>query len=294
MSLSDLTRDHFYECGLVALGGLTVGILAIRVVDLLPAQYGVSLVEHRTHGRARTRRNLALLFLNPMLAAWLAVVFVARSHADVEQASVDLAVDVLLGAALMAAACIDFEHMILPNEITLGGTALALATSCAREIGFHKSLIGAFVGVALTYVPSVLYKYLRGRSGMGLGDAKLALLAGAWLGPEGAGFVVLASAVQSAVCGMVMHLSGATYEVPASVEAEIAGLRAKSDAGDEDARALLADDPMAFDVDAAGETSRRLATMRLPMGPFLVASCLEFLVARGPLLSAVASYFSPR
>jgi hypothetical protein len=33
--------------------------------------------------------------------------------------------------------------------------------------------------------------------------------------------------------------------------------------------------------------------MRLPMGPFLVVSCLEFLFARGPILTFVARLLGP-
>jgi leader peptidase (prepilin peptidase)/N-methyltransferase len=137
---------------------------------------------------------------------------------------------------------------------------------------------------------------------MGLGDAKLALLAGAWLGAEGAIFVVFAGALQSALCAMVMRVLGLTFAVPASVQAELADLRAKAAAGDAEARALLADDPMAADVgDGGGDASHAkdassapaLATMRLPMGPFLVLACLELVFARRPIMELFDRYLAP-
>jgi prepilin signal peptidase PulO-like enzyme (type II secretory pathway) len=134
---------------------------------------------------------------------------------------------------------------------------------------------------------------------MGLGDAKLALFAGAWLGAPGAVYVVFAGAVQSALCALVMRVLGLTFAVPASVQAEIAELRAKAAAGDEEALEALADDPMAADVRKPGEpgdsgAEEAFATMRLPMGPFLVLSCLEFLFARREILDLFDRYVAPR
>jgi leader peptidase (prepilin peptidase) / N-methyltransferase len=196
----------------------------------------------------------------------------------------------VLGLALVAAAAIDFEHMVLPNELTLGAAALAIGTSHWRAVGLPSALVGAALGLALTYPPFLLYKLLRGRSGMGLGDAKLAIAAGAWLGIPGAIFVVFAGAVQLALCAVALRVLRVELMAPPSVQAELAALRTRADAGDEAARAELASDPMAANVGADAKT---LATMRLPMGPFLVLSCLELLVARRPILVAFDFFFSP-
>jgi leader peptidase (prepilin peptidase)/N-methyltransferase len=161
-------------------------------------------------------------------------------------------------------------------------------------VGLVGSLVGIAVGLAITYLPFLLYKKLRGRSGMGLGDAKLALFAGAWLGGPGAVFVVFAGALQSAVCAGIMRLLGLSFAVPASVRAEIAELRAKAAAGDAEALSILADDPMAADVGVpSAKTSSPLATMRLPMGPFLVLACLEFVFARREILMLFDRYIAP-
>jgi hypothetical protein len=80
--------------------------------------------------------------------------------------------------------------------------------------------------------------------------------------------------------------------VLSSVQAELAELREQAKAGDPDAIEALADDPMAADVGEEGK-GQDLATMRLPMGPFLVVSCLEFLFARGPILTFVARVLGP-
>ena len=138
--------------------------------------------------------------------------------------------------------------LILPNELTFGAAGLALATSPWRPQGLAGSLLGAATSLALTVVPFVLYKRVRGRSGMGLGDAKLAVVAGAWFGVAGALFVVLAAAVQSGLAALAMRIVGIAPAVPPSVVEELATLRAQAEAGDLEAQALLDDDPMAAEA----------------------------------------------
>ena len=275
-----------------ALAGLVLGIAAGRIADALPIRYGVELL---VAGAARARRNVAVAVIGLAVGTWLANYIAGVRDAPVGLALLFFLTNLVLAVGLVAAAAIDLEHMILPNELTLGGAALALATSHWRGIGLQGALIGTAVGLAVTYLPSVLYKRIRGRSGMGFGDAKLALVGGAWLGAPGALFVVFAGALQSALCAGIMRIFGLTFAVPASVQAELAELRARAAAGDEEARALLADDPMAADVgDAPGSELGDVASMRLPMGPFLVLSCLEFVVARRHIVELFDRYISPR
>ena len=252
--------------------------------------------------RARTRRNVAVALIGAVIGAALAHFVTAVPEVTPARAAFYFGVNLALCLALVAAAAVDLEHMILPNELTLGGAAVALATSPWRAVGLVGSLVGIAVGLGLTYLPFLLYKRLRGRSGMGLGDAKLALFAGAWLGAPGAVFVIFAGALQSALCAAIMRVLGVSFAVPASVQAEIAELRAKAAAGDEDARSLLADDPMAADVRNPGDqgdtgtgevAAESLGTMRLPMGPFLVLACLEFVFARRQIMELFDRYVAP-
>ncbi len=299
--------------GIGAVAGGLLGLFAARLADALPRRYDIT---HLVEGRARALRNVAVVALSVAIGAWFGHLVTRVPDASVGRALFYFSVNATLAVALVAAAAVDIEHMILPNELTLGGAVLALASSTWRGVGLVGSLAGIVVGLALTYLPFVLYKKLRGRSGMGLGDAKLALFAGAWLGAPGAVFVVFAGALQSALCAIAMRVLGLSFAVPASVQAELDDLRAKAAAGDEEARELLADDPMAADVAAPHPTSERataessaaseaaqgqhpsasassLATMRLPMGPFLVLACLEFVFARRQILELFDRYIAP-
>jgi leader peptidase (prepilin peptidase)/N-methyltransferase len=173
---------------------------------------------------------------------------------------------------LVAAAFIDAEHMYLPDPITLGGAALGLATATLRGMSWTDSLAGAAVGFVGVWLPFVdLYKRLRGQSGMGLGDAKLTMLAGAWFGWPGAIFVLLAGAVQGTIGAVVMYLVQGKIEEPAAVRADREELQRAAAAGDQEAAKALADDPLG---EPQGEG---LGKARIPFGPFLILACLEFL-----------------
>jgi hypothetical protein len=126
-----------------------------------------------------------------------------------------------------------------------------------------------------------------------MGDTKLAILAGAWQGPFGAVFVLFAGAIQQILAAVVMAVLRISYPVPESVRAEIAELRelARGEGSEAaEAKALLEDDPMATSDEELG--SGLLAT-RLPLGPFLVAACLELLVFRERIVQVAVTLFSP-
>jgi leader peptidase (prepilin peptidase) / N-methyltransferase len=188
-----------------------------------------------------------------------------------------------LGLGLVAAAFIDLEHMLLPDEITLGGAGLGLATVPLRaDATFRDSLLGAAVGFLIVWLPFVLiYSKLRGRPGMGLGDAKLVLLAGAWFGWLGAVFALLAGAVQATAVMLAVLATGKKIEEPPAVVEERLALHAAlahaTGAEREELERELAEDPL------AKEPEPGLAGMRLAFGPFIILAILEFMFY-GPLI----------
>jgi leader peptidase (prepilin peptidase)/N-methyltransferase len=201
------------------------------------------------------------------------------------------ALQLALGLGLIAAAFIDLSHMYLPDPITLGGAALGVVSVPLRPgATFHESLIGAVVGFLIIWLPfDFLHRVLRGKPGMGLGDAKLTLLAGAWFGWQGAVFTLLAGAVQATLMVVVVYSMRGKLEEPEAVQRERAELMEElakvSPEERAEIEAELANDPLA-DAPEDGFGKARIA-----FGPFLVLAALELLVfgdyIRGELFTAL-------
>lgn len=95
-----------------------------------------------------------------------------------------------LGAALaliaLAIAVIDARLFIIPDELTVAGFVLALVNAAvtspfARWEAVTFALLRGAILALLFYGLRAGYRRLRGRDGIGLGDVKLAGVAGAWL-----------------------------------------------------------------------------------------------------------------
>jgi leader peptidase (prepilin peptidase)/N-methyltransferase len=181
---------------------------------------------------------------------------------------------------LVAAAFIDAEHMFLPDSITYGGTVLGIATASLRGQSILWSAVTAAGCAFCIWFPFIfVYRHARGRAGMGLGDAKLMMLVGAWFGVPGALFVLLAGSLQGSLyAGAILLLRG-KIEEPQAVRDDREELERMAEEGDEEARQALADDPLgAPQADGVGQA-------RIPFGPFLILGILEFLFFGEPLLA---------
>lgn len=93
-----------------------------------------------------------------------------------------LAVRLLFAASMIVLAVIDLRHRILPDAITLPGVGVGVACSLWWEPGWPASAVGAVAGWALLRAISETWYRLRGYEGMGLGDAKMLAMVGAFLG----------------------------------------------------------------------------------------------------------------
>ena len=193
-----------------------------------------------------------------------------------------------LSLGLLAASFIDLEHMYLPDPITLGGAALGLVSATLRGGTFSDSLLGAAIGFLVVWLPfDFAYSKLRGMPGMGLGDAKLVMLAGAWFGWQGALFALLGGAVQATVVALTVYLARGRIDEPAAVVQERQELQALLESTQGEARAELereiARDPLAFEPEAG------LAKARLAFGPFLALATIEYMLFGDAITQAVFS-----
>lgn len=115
----------------------------------------------------------------------------------------------VLGWWLLGLALIDLRSWRLPDVLTLPLIALGLAAAWSGllpELGLLDALLGAAAGYVALAGIAWLYRRLRGREGLGLGDAKLLAAAGAWLGPAALPWVILLAAPM----GLVLALARRT------------------------------------------------------------------------------------
>ena len=91
-----------------------------------------------------------------------------------------------LACLMIAIAAVDARRFIIPDELTAAALALGLADAAIRHpdgIGEALALAALRGGIvaAAFFGLWALYRRLRGREGIGLGDVKLAGVAGVWL-----------------------------------------------------------------------------------------------------------------
>ena len=183
--------------------GLLLGLVATKLADVLPGRYDIT---HLVTGAKRTRRNVVVVALVIACCVGIAHVLSGITALSLVHAVLLLAFHGTVAMMIICASAIDLEHMILPNELTLGGAVLCVATAPLRSIGIVDSAIGAVTGFVIAYVPFWIYKRLRGRSGMGLGDAMFAVLAGAWFGPLGAVLVLFGGAFLMPLATVILRI----------------------------------------------------------------------------------------
>jgi leader peptidase (prepilin peptidase)/N-methyltransferase len=91
-----------------------------------------------------------------------------------------------LALVMLAIAVIDWRSFIIPDWLNIAGGGLAIMHAAAQEPEAMLRAVAAAAlrGVVLTLIFLAIrsgYARWRGRQGLGLGDVKLAFVAGAWL-----------------------------------------------------------------------------------------------------------------
>ena len=91
-----------------------------------------------------------------------------------------------LAILMIAIAIVDARRFIIPNELTAAALALGFLNAAVQnsssvlELLAVAALRGAVMAIAFLSL-RVLYRRIRGHDGIGLGDVKLAGVAGVWL-----------------------------------------------------------------------------------------------------------------
>jgi leader peptidase (prepilin peptidase) / N-methyltransferase len=111
----------------------------------------------------------------------------------------------VLGWWLLALALIDLRAWLLPDALTLPLIAAGLASAALGwlpGLSAGDAVLGALAGYVSLAVLAWAYRRLRGREGLGLGDAKLLAAAGAWLGLADLPWLLLAAALLGLVAAL--------------------------------------------------------------------------------------------
>ena len=105
----------------------------------------------------------------------------------------------------------DYDHQLLPDAITLTGTAVGLALSWFNPFlegtGWNRvwlSIAGAAIGSGLLWGFGALYGKIRGVEAMGMGDVKMMAMVGAFAGPFGVLLTIFAGSIVGALFGVLM------------------------------------------------------------------------------------------
>ena len=110
---------------------------------------------------------------------------------------------------LVTASFIDYDHMILPDEITLGGLAIALIGAALNpERDFLEAVYGVLFGGCILWLVAYVYFVITGRDGLGGGDIKLLAWLGALLGWKSIPFIILSSSIIGSVVGLLTARKG--------------------------------------------------------------------------------------
>ncbi len=132
----------------------------------------------------------------------------------------------LIASGLVLGTFVDFEHMIIPDRVTIGGIVAGLVLSPlipslhGRETalaGFIQAAIGLAAGAGILWAVAVVGKWVFKKDAMGMGDVKLLGGLGALLGWPAVLFTIMVSSVLGSLVGValvLLHRRGFQSRIP--------------------------------------------------------------------------------
>lgn len=129
-------------------------------------------------------------------------------------------------ALLVAAAFIDLDTTLLPDNLTLPLIGLGLVAAWMKwiPVSLPDAALGAFFGYFALWAVAALYKLVRGVQGMAEGDFKLLAGLGALLGWQALPSIILLSSAVGAVVGIALIVfRGHDRQVPIPFGPYLAG-----------------------------------------------------------------------
>jgi leader peptidase (prepilin peptidase)/N-methyltransferase len=124
---------------------------------------------------------------------------------------------ILFIGGLILGTFVDFEHMIIPDSVTIGGTIAGLILSPLVPamhnqhvwyLGLMGSAIGALVGGGLLWLVAFLGEKAFKKEAMGMGDVKLMAAVGAFLGWKAVIFTLIVGSFIGSIVGVSLIIIG--------------------------------------------------------------------------------------
>ncbi len=178
------------------------------------------------------------------------------------------------GLCLLVITYIDLDYWIIPDGIVLPmaglGVVLAIVQPSWLGLSWGEALVAGGLGYGMFAGIRLLYLKWRGIEALGLGDAKLLLMVGAFTGLPGLVWTIGAGAVQGLIVSVPLLLAGRGV-------------------ANSDLHEIHGDDPELGEDDPDGAVTGQ----RVPFGPFLAIAALEFVLLRDVIegwLGAAAGY----
>ena len=155
----------------------------------------------------------------------------------------------LLVALLVGLTFADLEERILPDEFTLGGTAVGLVLAWfipvddiiahaifslqridadPRWMSVGESLLGALLPSGFLWLGGVIFEKVRHKEGLGLGDVKMIAMIGAFLGLRATLLTLIVGSIAGSVIGLIYiqltKKDASSYELPFGTFLGFAGI----------------------------------------------------------------------
>lgn len=158
-----------------------------------------------SRGRCRHCGHLVGWFYPGVEIAALAVALIALAVDGMPRAGLDC----IFGWWLLTLGWIDLRRWVLPDVLTLPLLLAGLGEAALIEpAGLLDRALAAAAGYLSLRAVALAYRLLRGREGLGGGDAKLLGAAGAWIGAMALPQAVLGAALTALAAAAVLQLNG--------------------------------------------------------------------------------------
>ena len=113
------------------------------------------------------------------------------------------------------------KYYLILDKITIPLSVLGLIFTFFKhnpfDVNIFSSIIGGVIGYLIIYIIRFLFFKVRKVEGMGLGDAKLFLVVGIWLGVESIYLILASSAITGAIVGSLiiyLYKKDKNFQIP--------------------------------------------------------------------------------